>query len=58
MQKGNHLDVKTTIAEVDELISKLKLANSLADELAKKNIDTKQVKISKVGAAQVIKIDL
>lgn len=58
MQKGNHLDVKTTIAEVDELISKLKLANSLADELAKKNIDNKQVKISKVGAAQVIKIDL
>ena len=35
MQKGNHLDVKTTITEVDELISKLKLAKSLADELAK-----------------------
>lgn len=49
MQKGNHLDVKTTIEEVDELISKLKLAKSLADELTSQRITSGTVNANKIN---------
>ncbi|MGR3742145.1 hypothetical protein [Companilactobacillus sp. DQM5] len=51
-------DIDVAQQKANKLVETLKKANSLADELAHKEINNKQLQISKVGAAQVIKIDL